>query len=75
LSAPIVRPQTDVAISGAGSIYLFHLLTESARFWVDCHVSEDRQMFGDALAVEHRYIGHLVQGMRADGLRVTIEVF
>jgi hypothetical protein len=28
-----------------------------------------------ALAVEHRYVADLAQGMRADGLGVTVEVF
>jgi hypothetical protein len=73
LSAPIRQKQTDVAISGSGTIYLFHLLTYGAQDWVDGHVSEDRQMFGTALAVEHRYVADLVQGMRADGLSVTVE--
>jgi hypothetical protein len=75
MSAVILRQETDVAISGSGTIYLFYLLTEAARDWVDGHVSEDRQMFGTALAVEHRYVADLAQGMRADGLGVTVEVF
>ncbi len=75
MSARILRPQTDVAISGSGTIYLFHLLTETACDWMDWHVSEDRQMLGAALAVEHRYVADIVQGMRADGLSVTVEAF
>jgi hypothetical protein len=75
MSAVILRQETDVAISGSGTIYLFHLLTEAARDWVDGHVSEDRQVFGTALAVEHRYVADLAQGMRADGLGVTVEAF
>lgn len=74
MSVVILWPETDVTLSGSGSVYLFHLLTEAARDWVDTHVSTDRQMFGAALAVEHRYVADLAQGMRADGLSVTVEM-
>ena len=31
MSVGILRPETDVTLSGSGSVYLFHLLTEAAR--------------------------------------------
>lgn len=74
MSVVILRPETDVTLSGSGSVYLFHLLTEAARDWVDTYVSTDREMFGGALAVEHRYVADLALGMRAGGLSVTVEV-
>ncbi len=75
MSAPLPRQPTDVAVSGSGTVYLFHLLTETARHWVDCHVAEDRQTLGAALAVEHRYVADLAYGMRTDGLRLIVEAF
>jgi hypothetical protein len=60
----------DVAISGGGSLFLFHLVTPEARVWVDENVSAERQMFGASVAVEHRYAGPLADGMVADGLVV-----
>jgi hypothetical protein len=75
MSAVILRQETDVAISGSGTIYLFHLLTHGAQDWVEAHVSDDRQMLGTALVVEHRYVADIEQAMRADGLGVTVEVF
>lgn len=62
------RTEPDVAISGGGTVYLFHLITPLAQAWVDEHVNADRQMFGDAVAVEHRYAAALAVGMQRDGL-------
>lgn len=73
MSTVILRPQTDVALSGSGTIYLFHLLTDAARAWVDENVSEDRQMLGRGLAVEHRYAAALAAGMQEDGLTIGTE--
>lgn len=73
MSAVILRQKTDVAISGSGTIYLFHLLTDAARAWVDEHVSAERQMLGRGLAVEHRYAAALAAGMQADGLTIGSE--
>ncbi len=58
----------DVRIIGAGSVFLFVLLTDDARAWVDAYVSEDRLMFGGGIAVEHRYSASLAAGMQDAGL-------
>lgn len=62
----------DVEIIGGGSLYLFLLLTEQAREWVEECVSPDRRMLGSGLAVEHRYAAALAEGMQADGLVVEV---
>ena len=62
----------DVEITGGGSLYLFLLLTDQAREWVEEYVSRDRQMLGTGLAVEHRYAAALAEGMQADGLVVEL---
>jgi hypothetical protein len=62
----------DVEITGGGSLYLFLLLTDQAREWVEEFVSRDRQMLGCGLAVEHRYAAALAEGMQADGLVVEV---
>ena len=63
----------DVSITGGGTVYLFELLTENARAWVNENVSADRQMLGRGLAVEHRYVAALAAGMQAGGLFVSVE--
>ena len=60
----------DVSVSNHGTVYLLHLHTRRAAGWVKDHVSDDRQYFGNALAVEHRFIEDIVRGMGEDGLRV-----
>jgi hypothetical protein len=74
MSALPVRQHADVKVSGSGTIYLFHLLSDTAADWVACYVSEDRQMFGASLAVEHRFVAALVHGMVSDGLVVEEEL-
>lgn len=61
----------DVRITGAGTVYLFLLITDQARTWVDERVSDDRQMLGCGLAVEHRYGAALAAGMEEDGLVIN----
>lgn len=61
---------SDVRIEGGGTVYLFRLLTQAAREWVEEHVVGETTWMGDALAVEHRYAGALADGMLADGLVV-----
>lgn len=46
MSAPILPQRSDVTVSAPGTVYLSQLLTKTARDWVDCHVSEDRQTLG-----------------------------
>jgi hypothetical protein len=58
----------DVRIVGGGSVFLFILLTDDAREWVDAYVSDDRVMFGGGIAVEHRYAASLAAGMVDAGL-------
>lgn len=61
-------PSADVRIVGDGSVFLFVLLTDDAREWVDTFVSDDRLMFGGGIAVEHRYAASLAAGMQDAGL-------
>ena len=63
----------DVRVVGGGTIFLFLLLSDRARCWVEEHVSPDHQMLGSGLAVEHRYAQALAAGMQEDGLVLTCE--
>jgi hypothetical protein len=60
---------TDVRITGWGStIIQFHLLTDTAKAWVDNNVDPEAQFLGDALCVEPRYATDIFDGMLTDGL-------
>ena len=61
----------DVYLTGGGTLYLFQLVTPEAHDWVDQNVSEDRQMLGNGLAVEHRFAAALAAGMQEDGLVIV----
>jgi hypothetical protein len=64
---------TDVRIVDHGSIFIFELLTDEAREFVDDHVDPDASYFGeDRLVVERRFAGNLAQGLNDHGLEVKI---
>jgi hypothetical protein len=67
----MTAPAADVLVTGGGNLYLFMLQTPAAHEWVSQNVSEDRQMFGSGLAVEHRFVADLAAGMEADGLVIA----
>lgn len=60
----------DFYVQNEGTIFLFHPKTEAAKEWISEHIPEDAQRWGDAVAVEHRYIADIVEGIQADGLVV-----
>jgi hypothetical protein len=60
----------DFTVQNEGTIYLLHPLTPAAQSWIDEHLSSDCLTFGDAVAVEHRFIADIVEGIRRDGLEV-----
>lgn len=62
---------TDFSVSGGGTIFLLTPNTPEAEAWVEEHLPEDRQTLGKGIAVEHRYIGGIVDGIRDDGLTVN----
>lgn len=60
----------DATVEGHGTIYLVRPVSEAAVQWINEHVDTDAQRWGTAIAVEHRYIRDIVDGMLADGLNV-----
>lgn len=60
----------DFELRGGGTVYVLAPLTEAAHEWVAENLPEDATWFGGGVAVEHRYIGDIVEGLAADGLTV-----
>ncbi len=59
----------DFTVTDHGTIFLLRPNTPAAQAWMDEHLqAEQYQMFGTAVAVEHRYIADIVEGIQADGL-------
>lgn len=63
---PLESP--DILVRYEGTIFLFCPLTTRAKTWIDEHVQEDAQWFGNALVVEHRFAWALLEGMKDEGL-------
>ena len=61
----------DVSVEDHGSIILVRPITNAAKGWIHENVQYDAQWFGGALAVESRYLGGLIAGMRDSGLEVN----
>jgi hypothetical protein len=61
---------SDFTIQNEGTIFLLIPNTPLAEEWIEEHIPETAQYFGDAVVVEHRYIADLVTGIIADGLIV-----
>jgi hypothetical protein len=49
-------------------VYLLRPLTPAAFNWIEEHIPEDAQRLVNAIAVEHRYIGPIAEGILAYGL-------
>ena len=62
---------SDFIVENHGSIFLLRPVSAAASDWVSEHIPEDAQWFGDAVAVEHRYIGDIVRGIQNDGFMVS----
>lgn len=63
----------DLQVEDHGTIFLLRPLSKVGQEWVDANVQQDdeTQYWGNAIVVEHRYIGDIVAGAKGDGLEVT----
>jgi hypothetical protein len=59
-------------VTGLGSsVVLLRPMTDAARAWADENLVLDQwQWFGGAIAIEHRYVENIVEGIRGDGMEV-----
>ena len=61
---------TDFELQNEGSLYLLRPLTGQAAEWIEEHIEQNRQMFGTAVVVEHRYVADIVRGIADAGLEL-----
>lgn len=62
--------QADFLLSGGGSLYVLTPMSEQSTEWIDKHIDPSAQSFGGGIAVEHRYIQDIVEGIKNDGMSV-----
>jgi len=60
----------DFTVENHGSIFLLRPNTKAAQAWIDSNIPEDAQYLGNAVAIEHRYIMDIIDGIQADGLSI-----
>lgn len=59
--------QADYEVSGGGSLFILTPLNTDARENLENGVGEEAQWWAGGVAVEHRFIGGLVDQLRAEG--------
>jgi hypothetical protein len=67
----VVRRRIDFVVRDEGTIWLFTPLTPPALQFLSEYIQEDAQYFGDSLAVEHRYVEALLNGLQEHGLKAV----
>lgn len=63
----------DFTVVNHFTLYTLTPHTPAARRWVKRHLPPEITVFGNSIAVEHRYIGDIMNGIRDDGLSVGTE--
>jgi hypothetical protein len=69
-SPPKKKGHPDLLVHGEGTVYLIHAVSPAGHAWIENHIPSDAPRFGDAVAVEHRFIADIVLGAIRDGLEV-----
>lgn len=64
------QEKTDLYVQNEGTIFLLHPLSKRGERWIEEHIPDNAMTFGKAIVIEHRYIGAIVDGAQADGLRI-----
>jgi hypothetical protein len=64
-------PTPDFLCENHGSIFLLRPISPAALLWIEENLPSDRQTFGNAVAVEHRCIWAILEGIQNDGLAVS----
>ena len=65
------RTRIDFHLENHGSLFLLRPLNSVAKDWMDEHLPIDNpetQFWGDAIVIEPRYVGPIVDGIIGDGL-------
>ena len=70
-NSPTRSDGPDFRSENQGSLFLLFPLTQPAHFWIEEHLPEDAQWFGNGVVVEHRYIWAILEGIQNDGLAVS----
>ena len=70
-TSPTPEARPDFRCENHGSIFLLYPLSRSARSWIEENLPSDAQRFGNAIAIEHRFVWAILEGIQNDGLEVS----
>jgi hypothetical protein len=70
-SSPGSTDSRDFVCENHGSIFLLRPISPAAFLWIHQNLPADRQMFGTAVAVEHRCIWAILDGIQEAGMAVS----
>ena len=70
-NSPTRSDRSDFRCENHGSLFLLFPLTPLAHSWIQDHLPEDAQWFGNAVVIEHRYIWTILSGIQDAGLAVA----
>lgn len=60
----------DIEVINRGSVFLLMPLTDAGKQWTIALDADSWQYFGDAVAVDHRYVLALIDAAIDDGLEI-----
>lgn len=63
-------PTLDVLVHDEGTVFLLEPRSNRGEDWLRENLAGDPPRLGRAYAVEHRFVGDIVEGMLVDGLGV-----
>ena len=63
--------QPDFVCENHGSVFLLRPISPAAFYWIHENLPPDRQMFGNALAIDHNYVWAILDGIQEAGLVVS----
>jgi hypothetical protein len=69
-TSPTDSAGLDFRCDNHGSVFLLYPLSETAKSWIKDNLPSDAQWFGNAVAVECRFIWPILEGIQIDGLAV-----
>jgi hypothetical protein len=68
----MAHAKADFRVVNHGTLYLLYPNTRRAKEWVEKNLPPDHIRYADASVVEHRFIGDIIDGIRADDLDIAM---
>lgn len=67
----MAQPEHDFAINNQGTIVILTPVSPAGEVWADSHLPEDKIVYGGGVAIEHRCIDNILDGIAEAGLKVS----